>query len=46
MSRAGCNSRKEKNDWFDINAIIQVGEYQIPFMKLRKLILNKIQEYT
>ena len=37
---------EEKNDWFDINAIIQVGEYQIPFMKLRKLILNKIQEYT
>jgi len=35
----------EKNDWFDISAIVHFGEYEIPFINLRQHILHKIQEF-
>ena len=36
---------KENNDWFDINAIVHFGPYQIPFIQLKNHILNKIREF-
>ncbi len=36
---------RENIDWFDINAIIRFGEYEIPFQKIRKLILRKKLEF-
>lgn len=36
---------KENKDWFDIHAIIRFGEFEIPFLKLRKLILQKKTEF-
>ena len=35
----------EKQDWFDLNIIIQIGEFEIPFKKLKNHILQKKQEY-
>lgn len=35
---------KENIDWFDIHATVQFGPYEIPFVKLRKLILKKQRE--
>ncbi|HEY0057432.1 MAG TPA: DEAD/DEAH box helicase [Pedobacter sp.] len=35
----------EKNDWFDLKAVVHFGPYQIPFMDLRHHILNKIREF-
>lgn len=35
----------EKQDWFDLNIIIQIGEFEIPFKKLKNHILKKNQEY-
>lgn len=35
----------EKLDWFDIQAIITFGEFQIPFLKIRQLILAKKHEF-
>ena len=32
-------------DWFDINAKVVFGEYEIPFVQLRKYILNKQTEF-
>ncbi len=32
-------------DWFDINAIIKFGDYEIAFKDLRKYILKKISEF-
>lgn len=37
---------KEGNDWFDLNAVVHFGPYQVPFMDLRHHILNKIREFT
>jgi SNF2 family DNA or RNA helicase len=37
---------KENNDWFDIFAIVKFGEYEIPFLKLRNLILRKKKEFV
>jgi len=34
-----------KDDWFDIYANVSFGEYQIPFIKLKKYILNDIHEF-
>jgi len=31
----------EKLDWFDIQAVISFGQFQIPFLKIRQLILAK-----
>lgn len=36
---------KEKNDWFDIHAIVQFGQYKIPFIQLRNHILHKKREF-
>lgn len=36
---------KENLDWFDINARIRFGEFEIPFKDLRKLILKKKVEF-
>ena len=32
-------------DWFDIHAMVKFGDYHIPFIRLRKHILNNIREY-
>ena len=37
---------KENIDWFDIHTVVKFGEYEIPFLKLRKLILAKKNEVT
>ena len=39
-------SIREGRDWFDIYANVQFGEFEIPFLKLRNLILNKKREFT
>lgn len=36
---------RENNDWFDINAVVHFGPYQIPFIDLKNHILNKIREF-
>jgi SNF2 family DNA or RNA helicase len=36
----------ENRDWFDIFAKIRFGEYEIPFLKLRNLILHNKYEFT
>ncbi|GAB4403061.1 MAG: hypothetical protein OHK0053_27550 [Microscillaceae bacterium] len=36
----------ENHDWFDIHARIRFGEFEIPFLKLRKLIMQKKNEFT
>lgn len=36
---------EENRDWFDIKALVQFGEYKIPFVKLRNYILNNIREF-
>ncbi|TAE12252.1 MAG: DEAD/DEAH box helicase [Bacteroidetes bacterium] len=39
-------SVQEKQDWFDIKALIRFGEYSIAFAELRKYILKKKREFT
>jgi superfamily II DNA or RNA helicase len=39
-------SIEEGRDWFDIYANVRFGEFEIPFLKLRTLILNKKREFT
>lgn len=36
---------KEGRDWFDIHAKVLFGDYEIPFLTLRKLILSGQQEF-
>lgn len=36
---------KQKRDWFDLYAIVTFGQFRIPFIKLRKYILNGIREF-
>lgn len=36
----------ERNDWFDIYAVVTFGKYQIPFIELRNHILNKKKEFV
>ncbi|AFM04589.1 DNA/RNA helicase, superfamily II, SNF2 family [Bernardetia litoralis DSM 6794] len=36
----------ENKDWFDINAKIFFGEYEIPFMQIRQYILKGQKEFT
>lgn len=38
-------STVEEGDWFDIKAIVVIGEFQIPFIKFRKHILRNQREY-
>jgi SNF2 family DNA or RNA helicase len=33
------------NDWFDLNIIVSIGGFDIPFSKFRKHILNRQREY-
>jgi superfamily II DNA or RNA helicase len=37
---------KEDNDWFDINAMVYFGIYQVPFISLKQHILLKKREFT
>ncbi len=37
---------EEKNDWFDLDAIVIFGEFKIPFKKFRYYILNSIKEFV
>ncbi|WP_128548007.1 DEAD/DEAH box helicase [Larkinella soli] len=39
-------SINETRDWFDIYAKVQFGEFEIPFIRLRSLILNKKREFA
>lgn len=36
---------KVKGDWFDVYAVVNFGEFQIPFIKLKKYILNDVREF-
>lgn len=36
---------EEQNDWFDVKAFAQFGEFKIPFIELREYILNHIVEF-
>lgn len=36
---------RENIDWFDIYAVIRFGEFEIPFQKIRKLIMRKKMEF-
>jgi SNF2 family DNA or RNA helicase len=36
---------QEKGDWFDLQAVVRFGEFSIPFIKLKKYILNGIREF-
>ncbi|HEY5469820.1 MAG TPA: DEAD/DEAH box helicase [Bacteroidales bacterium] len=33
------------NDWFDLKAIVRIGEWEIPFIRFKKNILEGIREY-
>lgn len=35
----------DKNDWFDVRATVNFGNYSIPFKKLRNHIKNEIKEF-
>ncbi len=37
---------RENNDWFDIYALVRFGDFEIPFIKLKDLILGKKREFT
>lgn len=37
---------QENIDWFDIKAIIQFGDYEIPFNELRSLVMKGRNEFT
>jgi len=36
---------KDHIDWFDLHAVVVFGDFQIPFVKLRKCLLQGIREY-
>jgi superfamily II DNA or RNA helicase len=36
---------KEGNDWFDINAFVRFGGFEIPFIRLKQNILSNTREY-
>ena len=35
-----------KGDWFDVYAVVRFGEFTIPFIRLKKYILNDIREFV
>ncbi|CAH0996564.1 RNA polymerase-associated protein RapA [Emticicia aquatica] len=37
---------EEKNDWFDIKAKVRFGDFEIPFLRLRSLIMANKREFT
>ncbi|MDI9866295.1 SNF2-related protein [Flectobacillus sp. DC10W] len=36
----------EGNDWFDIHTLVKFGDFEIPFLKLRNLILQRKKEFA
>ena len=34
-----------ENDWFDINAKVKIGAFEIPFSEFKSHILNEIRAY-
>lgn len=32
-------------DWFDVYAVVQIGDFSFPFMKLKRYLLNDIREF-
>jgi len=34
------------NDWFDLKAVVRIGQWEIPFISFRKNIISGIREYT
>ncbi len=38
-------SVENKIDWFDLEMMVQIGEWSIPFIRFKRLILNKLREY-
>lgn len=36
---------RESGDWFDLHISVNFGEFNIPFIKLKKFILNDIREF-
>ncbi|HBE40738.1 MAG TPA: hypothetical protein DDW27_05960 [Bacteroidales bacterium] len=38
-------SSRVESDWFDLHAIIKIGEWEIPFIRFRRNILDNIREY-
>ncbi|MCE4566452.1 DEAD/DEAH box helicase [Maribellus sp. CM-23] len=35
-----------RGDWFDVYAVVRFGEFSIPFIRLKKYILNDIHEFA
>ena len=35
-----------KGDWFDVYAVVRFGEFTMPFIRLKKYILNDIREFA
>ncbi|MDR0845045.1 MAG: DEAD/DEAH box helicase, partial [Tannerella sp.] len=47
MGEINLNSKvDEQNDWFDIRASVKIGDFEIPFIKFRRNILEGVREYT
>ena len=38
-------SSQVENDWFDLKAIVRIGDWEIPFIRFRRNILEGIREY-
>lgn len=39
------NEVEQTNDWFDVNAVVKIGSFEIPFIRFRTNIINEIPEY-
>lgn len=37
---------KTKGDWFDVYAVVRFGDFTVPFIRLKKYILNDIREFV
>ena len=36
---------ENKIDWFDLKMTVQIGEWSIPFIRFKRIILNRLREY-
>ncbi len=36
---------KQRIDWFDLEMVVQIGAWNIPFIRFKRLILNGLREY-
>ena len=46
MGKSSINIEvRENNDWFDIYAVVKFGDFEIPFLKLKNMILAKQREF-